>query len=327
MRYIITKFLFTILILLCFISCASTEIYSYSDDKFYEDGELISSIHSVTKDGKLLEKERDVYQKFKIDEDYLASVKFHEDMKKKNGDATVLIYKNGYFNAECDFTEKNGVFKPARELNTTKTDRAIKEAVKFLKNEDIEKQMKKTRGSLYRETTSGKITVESETDGAYMAYSFLGKPFVILGSTTWSLLKCVGYSFVNFMGGVNLGMGGNNYWMMPSVKDAVEKKKRAQEKNKIVYPEFHKPFTKNHMTVEIITTKTENLFTENEKSVVTSSDVRYYDNTIKVSNSAAADAAATASVVNVIGNAVTIPVSGVSWFCGLLCGAAANAYR
>ena len=32
MRCIITKFLFTILILLCFISCASTEIYSYSDD-------------------------------------------------------------------------------------------------------------------------------------------------------------------------------------------------------------------------------------------------------------------------------------------------------
>lgn len=326
-KYIITKILPTFLILFCFISCATTEIGNYLDDKFYEDGELISEIHSVSKDGKLLEKRRDVYEKLKIDADYLASIKFHEDMKKKKGEATIVIYENGEFYTECDFTEKKGVFKPARKLTLSKQEGAIKEAVKFLENYADEQQMKKSHGSLYKNTTSGKITVESKSDGAYIAYTFLGKPFVILGTTVWSLLKCAGYSFVNFTGGVNLGMNGYTYWMMPSVKTSIEKSKEALQANEILYPEFHKPFTKNHIAIEIINTQTVNLFTENEKTIVTSSDVRFYDNTIKTSNSAATDAAITASVVNVVGDIITIPVSGISWFCGLLFGAAANYYR
>ena len=37
-----------------------------------------------------------------------------------------------------------------------------------------------------------KVTVHSTVDSGYLAYSFLGKPFVILGATTWNILKCFG---------------------------------------------------------------------------------------------------------------------------------------
>ena len=45
-----------------------------------------------------------------------------------------------------------------------------------------------------------KVTVHSTVDSGYLAYSFLGKPFVILGATTWNILKCFGYAFINFGG-------------------------------------------------------------------------------------------------------------------------------
>lgn len=327
MKSIITKFFVLAVFICCLTSCVSTEVYDYQEDKFYEDGELVSEIYTGKRNGKLVKKDRNVFQKIYVGNGYVASVKHSEDMKKKNGEATVYLYKDGKFLTECEFSEKKGVFKPERKLGNSENSIAIKEAIEFLKEDDIETQLKKTDGSLYRNSLSGKVTVESKTDGKYLAYSFLGKPFVILGSATWGLIKCVGYSFANFMGGMNFGMGGNNYWVMPSVKEAVEKRKKAKAENTLSYPEFHKPFTKNHIIVEAMQTKTENLFTGAEKTIVTASEVRAYDNTIKISKSAEADAASIASVVNVVGNVVTIPVSGFSWFCGLVYGVGLNSYN
>ena len=55
-----------------------------------------------------------------------------------------------------------------------------------------------------------KVTVHSTVDSGYLAYSFLGKPFVILGATTWNILKCFGYAFINFGGGYNFATSKTN---------------------------------------------------------------------------------------------------------------------
>ena len=173
------------------------------------------------------------------------------------------------------------------------------------------------------EKTSEKITVESAPNGKYIAYTFFGKPFVILGSTAWELLKCCGYSCVNFLGGYNLATGGETFWIIPDVNGNFEKYHKAIDENKIkVYPEYHKPFTDNKISVSKITYSAGTVTTNEDEMTVTSSENYEYDNTLSVKKSVSADAHATYGVVGIIGTAITVPVSALTWILGLAYGIA-----
>lgn len=172
-----------------------------------------------------------------------------------------------------------------------------------------------------------KVTVHSTLNSGYIAYSFLGKPFVILGATTWNILKCFGYAFMNFGGGYNLATGNyssnnDSVWMLPSCKKSKEKAAVAKENNKIKhYPEYHKAFTNNHIEVD-----TYNQMSGAESSSLFDSEKIYaiqhseFDNTMSVSLSSKADAASTAATANIIGTAVTISISVVTWVGGAAIG-------
>lgn len=172
-----------------------------------------------------------------------------------------------------------------------------------------------------------KVTVHSTVDSSYLAYSFLGKPFVILGATTWNILKCFGYAFINFGGGYNFATGNyssnnDSAWMLPSYKKSKEKAAVAKEANRIKhYPEYHKVFTNNHIEVD-----TYNQIAGAESSRLSDSEKIYavqhseFDNTMSVSLSSKADAASTAATANIIGTAVTIPISAITWVGGAAIG-------
>lgn len=186
-----------------------------------------------------------------------------------------------------------------------------------------EKSVAKTRNEICVE----KVTVHSTLNSGYIAYSFLGKPFVILGATTWNILKCFGYAFMNFGGGYNLATGNyssnnDSVWMLPSYKKSKEKAAVAKENNKIKhYPEYHKAFTNNHIEVD-----TYNQIAGAESSRLSDSEKIYaiqhseFDNTMSVSLSSKADAASTSATANIIGTAVTIPISVVTWVGGAAIG-------
>lgn len=172
-----------------------------------------------------------------------------------------------------------------------------------------------------------KVTVHSTVDSGYLAYSFLGKPFVILSATTWNILKCFGYAFINFGGGYNFATGNysnnnDSAWMLPSYKKSKEKAAVAKEANRIKhYPEYHKAFTNNHIEVD-----TYNQIAGAESSRLSDSEKIYaiqhseFDNTMSVSLSSKADAASTAATANIIGTAVTIPISAITWVGGAAIG-------
>lgn len=172
-----------------------------------------------------------------------------------------------------------------------------------------------------------KVTVHSTVDSGYLAYSFLGKPFVILGATTWNILKCFGYAFINFGGGYNFATGNyssnnDSVWMLPSYKKSKEKATAAKEANRIKhYPKYHKAFTNNHIEVD-----TYNQIAGAESSRLSDSEKIYaiqhseFDNTMSVSLSSKADAASTAATANIIGTAVTIPISAITWVGGAAIG-------
>lgn len=172
-----------------------------------------------------------------------------------------------------------------------------------------------------------KVTVHSTVDSGYLAYSFLGKPFVILGATTWNILKCFGYAFINFGGGYNFATGNyssnnDSAWMLPSYKKSKEKAAVAKEANRIKhYPEYHKAFTNNHIEVD-----TYNQIAGAESSRLSDSEKIYavqhseFDNTMSVSLSSKANAASTAATANIIGTAVTIPISAITWVGGAAIG-------
>ena len=84
------------------------------------------------------------------------------------------------------------------------------------------------------------------------------------------------------------------------------------------YPEFHKPFTKNHIIVEKTVSKTSAYKTKNERTVVVSYEKYEYDNSIYVSREIKKDFYSTIYVVKHIGNVITIPVVIVSCVAGTL---------
>ncbi|WP_294430311.1 hypothetical protein [uncultured Treponema sp.] len=174
------------------------------------------------------------------------------------------------------------------------------------------------QGTLTLETHSTKITVISEPDYKYIAYSFFVKPFSIAGASTVSLGKCLFISAGMFF------LAAIDY--VPEVEkplfDFEEDKRKMIEarcENKIkMYPEFHKPFTKNHIIVEKTVSKISAYKTKDEETVVISYEKNEYDNSIFVSREIKKDYYSTVYVINHVGNVITIPVSLVSAVSGIL---------
>lgn len=191
-----------------------------------------------------------------------------------------------------------------------------------IKNENYnnEKASNKKRTENYTE----KITVISSPNSSYITYSVLGKPFVIIGSFAWNILKCAGYAFLNFGGGYNFitGNSEDSLWILPSFSDSKEKAVRAREANRIqYYPEYHIPFTNNKIIVDKYDRNIEvERLVDEVAEQITAIEHQEYDNTMSVSLSAKADAASTVSTANLIGTGVTIPVSVVTWVGGVAYG-------
>ncbi len=188
------------------------------------------------------------------------------------------------------------------------------------------KKVEADNGSIVLRTQDEEVTVESVPNKSYIAYSIIGKPFVILGSTAWNLLKSVGYAAINFAGGYSTVTGGKTFWMMPDYKKAKAKADENRAANQIkAYPEYHLPFTNNHITVHKISSETTNEFSNGGEDVkVLSEEKLSFDNSISVGRSVTADAAATASVVGLVGTVITIPVSVVTWIGGAAAGIYVN---
>ena len=107
---------------------------------------------------------------------------------------------------------------------------------------------------------------------------------------------------------------------MPDAKKAKAEKDAAKKANALAYPEYHLPFTNNHIEIEKIESETLNAFTSAEEVKIVSKETFVYDNTIKVGRSAKLDAMSTAGVVGYVGTVVTIPVSAVTWVGGVAAG-------
>ena len=174
-------------------------------------------------------------------------------------------------------------------------------------------------GTLTVETNSTRITVISEPDYKFIAYFCSVKPFSIAGASTVSLGKCLFYASMVFI------FASINYvperWkgLIFYYEEEKEKMIAARTENKIpFYPEFHKPFTKNHIIVEKTASKTSAYKTQDEKSVVVSYEKYEFDNSIYVSREIKKDYYSTVYVVKHIGNIITIPVAVVSCVAGAL---------
>lgn len=174
-------------------------------------------------------------------------------------------------------------------------------------------------GSLTVKTYSTKITVISEPDYKFSAYSFFLKPFVIAGAATVSLGKCLFFSTTIFFCAVIDYVP--EWWdtLIFGYSEEKEKMMDARAENKIeFYPEFHRPFTENHIIVEKTVSKTSAYKTKDEKTIVTNYEKCEYDNSIYVSREIKKDYYSTIYVVNHIGNIITIPVMVVSAVAGIL---------
>lgn len=193
--------------------------------------------------------------------------------------------------------------------------------------DEVSEESESSAGNLKSVTNIERVTVESSPNGKFIAYSIIGKPFVIAGSSAWNLVKCAGYALINFAGGYNMSSGkssSNNMkiWYMPSYKAAKAKAAEAKANNGIkYYPEYHLPFTNNHIKVEKFDRDIHVVVTsDGQAETITPIETFEYDNTISVERSAKADAASTAATADLIGTAVTIPVSVGTWIGGFAIG-------
>lgn len=180
------------------------------------------------------------------------------------------------------------------------------------------------KNSSQSKNESEKIIVKSTPNQSYIVYQFAGKPFVIAGAAAWNILKCAGYACINFIGGYNAASGNVNgmLWMLPSWKKSKEKAEAAKEANKVkYYPEYHIPFTNNHIIIEKYDRDISVVAVAGEDAEIITPIERYeYDQSISVERSAAADAASTAAFAGMVGTAVTIPVSVITWVGGAATG-------
>ena len=246
---------------------------------------------------------------------------------KVDGNGKVVSNSSG--SSASSYTQETGTF-------TAEDDELFEEVLSLTLAGIVDppdREILEEAGKSYRiEEEIKTISVDSSPNGQYIAYSFLGKPFVILGSSAWNLIKCAGYSFYNFTGGYALMTGnlpeGMSPWKMPSVKTAQKKFEEAKETNSIKnYPEYHIPFTDNTISEHVIEQNSQTYFITKENVEVTRDTTQTIKNEVSVSRSASADAAYTSGIVGVLGTVLTIPVSVVTWVGGAAFGIAGTMSR
>ena len=319
------------LVFLPFISCVSTRVYTRETSKFYDNGNLVAEKTNFTKDGKVTESSTMNYLSAEVDDMKVVAVK--TSSSKKSYDVTKLqIFDGDLLYTEKEFREKDGVLvvegenSEQKEISEVQAEKQklIERAFEAIKNEEQNFSSEEESSRIKQVTDFENVTVESYPNGKYITYSILGKPFVILGSSAWSLLKCCGYALINFAGGYNAASGNTSgaFWMMPDTKKAKEKAKAARAANGIsAYPEYHLTFTNNHIVVQKISSETENVFSSDKKEVkILAEETLEYDNTISIERSVSADAASTSATIGMVGTIITVPVSAITWVGGAAAG-------
>ena len=351
-----------LLFFILFTSCESTRVYVKSQSLFYDDDKLVEESGNVKridykdKSAKEIKKQKNVedYTKYyydfsdlyeasdSSDSNHSISVVRYQTTKKKyetitftleeapsatsvNKEPLVLGQKTVKF-------KKGKVSKPKKTGRFSEEDEALYQkasAQVFAKlkeaPEQITEETEISAGKLKTENCTERITVESKTNGKYVVYTFLGKPFVLLGASAWNVIKCGGYAFINFFGGWSFAHGSEEpFWMMPSYTESKNNADAAKEAKRIkYYPEYHVPLTNNHISVDKYNreVEVEKLFAEGTEQI-TAVEHHEYDNTMSVSLSAKADAVSTAANAELVGTVITIPVSGASWVFGVVAGLA-----
>lgn len=356
MRHTIKLLAFSICFL-SFMSCMSTREYMKTQTQLFEDGELVAEEYSLRRDGKVLESSASAF--YDLSEKFIYTAEDdtettmdtfialrEQSSKSSNEQVTFTLWeytksktgggvnssqlgkktvrvKDGKLSAYTDSSGKKIKAKGDKysaELEKFFSDN-LDDMIDFIYKGDGSDSAATNRQSV---STTEKVTVESVPNGSYITYSIIGKPFVVAGVTAWNVVKCAGYALINFAGGYNTATGSSSgrLWMLPSYKKSKEKAETAKEANKIpYYPEYHMPFTNNHIIVEKFDRDISvlSLADENAEEIVPIE--RYeYDNTMSVERSASADAASTAAVAGLIGTGVTIPVSVVTWVGGAAAG-------
>lgn len=306
-----------------FTSCMSTRVYEKTNSMIFQDEELIGEEFVLTLDGRTLESSSRIYRSTGIDgTDGLEAKSVTE---KKSGSrketTTISVFHGDELVEEKKFRSRNGIIEENDVLYGNS--RTMRRAYDSLSNMPVS-----DGGKQVVVVSSENVRVESTPNVGYIMYSIFGKPFVILGSTVWNITRCAGFALVNFIGGYTTARYGEFLWLMPDVKKAAARADAARVKNSMVYPEYHLPFTDNHIAVKKMKTEVSNEFSASEPEVkVMSSEEFEYDNTLSVSRSAAADADATTSVIGLAGTVSTIPVSAVTWVGGAAYGIWASSSR
>ncbi|MBQ9622794.1 MAG: hypothetical protein IJR39_05595 [Treponema sp.] len=341
-----------------FVSCVTTKEYVETKKQFYENDMLVTEEFSRTENGLVVENSSksfsDFAEKFQVvssDSSKSLVYAFTSKKEKKNGipyeevDFSLVEYHTNLKKNEIKTTiigtrkmrMQNGTFiyfkdssgKMVRETGDRfppEFEAALKEIIADFSKKDADSEIENDgkKDSSESLVVSKKITVTSTPNKSYIFYQFAGKPFVIAGATAWNLIKCAGYACINFIGGYNAANGNidGTIWMIPSWSKSKEKAELAKEENKVqVYPEYHIPFTNNHIVVEKYNQDISVVALSQENSeIITPVERHEYDNSMSVERSAKADAASTAAFAGLIGTAVTIPVSAVSWVGGAAAG-------
>lgn len=316
-----------------FLSCVTTDLYSKTDNQILQNDIVVGKKSSFSKNGNIVS-ESSMVRKTGTSKGIQVVAEISTDSKQYEDTANVKFYKNGKLLAEKIFQMKDGVIVGSDSPENSSTDeessqKAVSDDELIAAASEVIAAQPHTDASLeigseklLLKTVGEDVKVESTPNKAYIAYSFLGKPFVIAGCTAWGLIKCAGYAFINFSGGYSTVRGDGFFWKMPDVAKSQAKANAAREANRITsYPKYHIPFTNNHITVNTITTETSNAFSKSGREVkVTSKQELEFDNSISVARSAKADANSTASVIGLVGTIVTVPVSAVTWVGGAVFG-------
>ncbi len=309
-----TVTLFFLLPILC-ISCVSTKVYETRTAQVFQDDVLIVEEVNSLKNGKRKSYDSTIYRYVDFDDDEGDSIHavIERKIKNKSEKTKISIYEDKELIETKVFKSKKGKIRKFKKHS--ENEQLMKCAYEIMNAEQIQ-----DKGKWISKVTSEKVTVESTPNIKFLSYSIFGKPFVILGSTAWNLVKCAGYAFVNFFGGYTTVYDGKFFWVMPDIAGSKKKYQEQRVKNTIVYPQYHIPFTNNKIAVKKMNSEVSNIFKENNTVKVLSEEDFTYDNSLSVKKSASADAALTASVVGVAGSIITVPVSAVTWVGGALYG-------
>lgn len=356
MKYIrVTAFFIGALFQLC--SCMSTRVYVKTQEHMQEDDIPTAEKSAVYRDGYEQQSASknfyDLFDAFALVSETDESIVSKSFIAEKDSSSKSPYETITFSFVECTLTKKTNAFT-SRVLGK-KTVRVKNGAVvpytdgngrsSFAKGDtfsaDVEDAFKTlpakvialsatsaasadTAANMHVEKLEEKVIVESTPNSNFIVYSIIGKPFVIVGSASWNVLRCAGYAFVNFLGGYNAVTGtvsGAPLWYLPSYSKSKAKAQKAKEANKIQhYPQYHLPFTNNHIIVTTVKSETDAAFTDQAQVRITDKTVAEYDTELSVARSAKADAASTMAVASLIGTVVTIPVSVVTWIGGAVFG-------